>query len=292
LVDLVLVFMSLQAGAAHLAATLFGDVDLLSFQKPPISNDLDGRLKVTWDTAFPGDSDRTIDLTTCRIAWLLLANNGQSPLEGANAIKAPLSVDLQGDGEFLLVRQIPPNSTALYPKCHIAIDSGRKAFTVSTEDFINPRDYILILIIHSGDENALTMSGRVMGQENIQLTRTTASLTDLEPFITSADDRRRSAIWWIVSEGICAFVVGMAALLLKHRLASKEASLRANLKFAAPWAALIPLASMVLALGVLLVVPIDAMPSSTVQTAYFLVVFVALAALLAVPLKARPPQPT
>jgi hypothetical protein len=66
LVDLVLVFMSLQAGAAHLAATLFGDVDLLSFQKPPISNDLDGRLKVTWDTAFPGDSDRTIDL-----------NNGQ-----------------------------------------------------------------------------------------------------------------------------------------------------------------------------------------------------------------------
>ena len=267
LIDIFLAYIQMQPAPAHLSATLFGDYDLLSFQSilNPAS---EGRLKVTWDTSLPGDSDRPIELKTCRIAWLLLANNGQSPLEGASAIRAPLLVELQGEGQLLLVRQEPEPTGSPKPYCHITIESGRKQFTISTDDFINPREFVWIKIVHSGNENALTLRGRVLGQENIQLVRTTASPDDLEPFVTSQDDRRRSTIWWIVIEGAGTCLLLFIALILKSRREMKETSLLTNVKIAAPLAFCIPIILMVVVFLLLLFVPGNVVWSIALRISY------------------------
>ena len=110
-----------------------------------------------------GIEKRRIDLEGKRITVLRFQNVGDAIFEW----EEPLEISLRGNGELIKVNRLYGFHRSDI-ESHIEIKPDYRSFILNT-NFLHPREYIEITILHSGDEGSLTITSRSKQQKHLDI---------------------------------------------------------------------------------------------------------------------------
>lgn len=149
-------YLSVRVVGVQLPIVIFGDVF-------PI--------KSYWEVQIGLEPPKEIPIDKVTFEWILFSNTGERAFVWDELVLTPVRVKLTSDeGRILRAEVRQRNDPADHPPYRLEVESGNRAFVISTP-VLNPGEQIIVDLIHSGEKNTLAIEGRIKDQEPLTLNR-------------------------------------------------------------------------------------------------------------------------
>lgn len=130
-------------------------------------------LPLTWNLSSGLEPPRYIPLRDLRSTVIRFRNTGDTPFDWERLVRDPITLQVDGDAEILQAKIIHRSDADVYVTTELS--SAGRSVIVST-DFLNARHMFMLEVVHTSPSNALSVSGRIVGQGNVKLLKNTDSV--------------------------------------------------------------------------------------------------------------------
>lgn len=128
-------------------------------------------IKAYWEVRVGLEPPRQIPLDKLTYEAIVFSNTGEQAFDWDEMVLTTIRVKLTSDeGQILSASVLRRDDAADRLPYRLEVEPGNRAFVFSTP-VLNPRERIVIELLHSGKENALAVEGRVKEQGRLTLNR-------------------------------------------------------------------------------------------------------------------------